>query len=70
MCAHNDARSKLKYLAYFPVQGVFRALGMDVSIVITNRYALAHQSKLQRSALANIYRLTLLHELVSAPNNH
>jgi hypothetical protein len=31
MCAHNDARSKLKYLAYFPVQGVFRAPGTDVS---------------------------------------
>jgi hypothetical protein len=31
MCAHNDARTKLKYLAYFPAQGVFRALGTDVS---------------------------------------
>jgi hypothetical protein len=26
-------RSKLKYLAYFPVQGVFRASGMDVNLV-------------------------------------
>jgi hypothetical protein len=35
MCTHSDTRSKLKYLAYFPVQGVFRASGMDV-IEITN----------------------------------
>jgi hypothetical protein len=33
MCAHSDTRSKLKYLAYFPVQGVFRASGMDVNLV-------------------------------------
>jgi hypothetical protein len=32
MCAHSDTRSKLKYLAYFPVQGVFRASGMDVTL--------------------------------------
>jgi hypothetical protein len=31
ICAHSNTRSKLKYLAYFPVQGVFRASGMDVS---------------------------------------
>jgi hypothetical protein len=31
MCVHNDARSKLKYLAYFPVLGVFRAPGTDVT---------------------------------------
>jgi hypothetical protein len=30
MCAHSDTRLKLKYLAYFPVQGFFRDLGIDV----------------------------------------
>jgi hypothetical protein len=32
MCAHNDTHSKLKYPAYFPVQGVFRHPGMDVTM--------------------------------------
>jgi len=31
MRAHSDARSKSKYLAHFPVQGDFRAPGMDVT---------------------------------------
>jgi hypothetical protein len=31
MCVHSDTRSNLKYLAYSPVQGVFRALGTDVT---------------------------------------
>jgi hypothetical protein len=34
MRAHSDTRSKLKYLAYFPVQGVFRASGMDITELI------------------------------------
>jgi hypothetical protein len=33
MCAHSNTRLKLKYLAYFLVQGVFRALGIDVTLV-------------------------------------
>ena len=32
MCAHSYARSESKYLAYFPVQGVFRAPGTDVTL--------------------------------------
>jgi hypothetical protein len=31
MCAHSDTRSNFKYLAYSPVQEVFRALGTDVT---------------------------------------
>jgi hypothetical protein len=32
MCAHSDTHSKSKYPACFPVQGVFRDPGMDVTM--------------------------------------
>jgi hypothetical protein len=64
MCVHSNARLKSKYLAYFPAQGVFRALGTNV--ISSDRLQLSY-SKL------GVWGLSIWHfqqaDLESAPQH-
>jgi hypothetical protein len=55
MCAHSDTRMKLKYLAYFPVQRVFRASGMDVSCQLIREHRVYYLSASRLSGICRAF---------------